>query len=230
MKELIFLTIIGVLIGVVIICIAESCHASDFSVDLQVREIMTTNKDVENGEGVKASLGYSPSGTYRALAWGSYDERALRGDGEKSPWNLNLLGFGVGLEVPVIKYLSLRGDLGYFWSLGKNSFIANQEGEANWWARYLSQSSPNYSVCMHDFAAYTKRIEGGIGGEITANFAYPITERISVGINLGWRIMELPVYREAKIGSGPYAGSLFESRTRENFGGPTTGAAFQLKF
>jgi hypothetical protein len=208
-------------------------YAGDFSFDVQAREIMSADSHVQDGTGVKASLGYDAAPSCRILLWGSYDSRNMRDFGQVSPWNLNLLGAGLGLETPLNKYLSLRGDIGWFFPIGSGQSVVSDEGQEDYWHGFLSQSAGAYNVSVAQFTRYMKRVTSGPGGEITGSFHYPFRVlglNMAVGLNVGYRFVVLSIYREALIGGGPYTGTWFQAKERINYGGPTAGIGLTLKF
>lgn len=220
---------IKTLIAIVLLTICTPVFAGDIVTDVQVRKIISANDNLESTIGTKASIGYSPEKGVTWFGWVSKDSRMLREAGQRSPWKADLTGYGIGGEMAISKYFSIRADVGYYDSQGNGDTVRWEEGQVVYWQKFLNEARPSYGCLgVKDFSGYKKTVKSDFGGELTATASYPFkvgSVDVTPSLNVGYRYLRMGVYRQARLGGG-----WFETKSNEDFGGPVVGVGIGIRF
>ena len=181
---------------------------------------------IQSSAGAQISAKHT-TGIYPFL---SYEATRTRFGGQSSAGDIDLWGFGFGIERPIHKNVSLFCQVGWYQPAGDSNgkvlkFPADPGAEGLW--IYLNQNLvPPFNRI--DFPLYSLEYSGNIGGVIGANFEMPISNNISFSLSTAYRYLQL---REKIRGmfslENPDSWCFYSDR---DFGGWLIGGIIELRF
>lgn len=105
----------------------------------------------------------------------------------------DIYGFGIGIDVPVHKYVSLWGQFGYYlpnsslegtWSgWGSHTFV---ETLSLYWRRWGEEHHYNVSA----YTIYKYRIQPNFGGQLGIDVRYPLSKHLDIGFSSGYTFLK----------------------------------------
>jgi len=188
MKTLKIILILAILI-ITVIANAES----DYSLSTKFYKTVASDTEsiVQSGAGLQLSL--HRKWLYLYL---SDDIHQVRFAGQSGP-DINLWSAGIGMQHKVGKYLTLSLDAGWyepkFSEMGeRQAYYSSPFAEGL--CRYLNQflmPDTGDQPFVSNWNYYTLDYQGAVGGKLSINFTYPITDNISFNMTGGYRYLKL---------------------------------------
>jgi len=215
----------------IIIMIAANVRADDWKLSANVYKTIASDSEsiVQSGTGLQISLHRKTLFLYL-----SKDINQLRFAGQSGP-DINLWSAGIGIERKVGDYLMLSLSAGWYepvagW-LGEPQ-IYPESPFAEGLCRYLNKFlAPDEDYLAWDY--YSPNYRGGMGGKLTLDFEYPITNWLSFNMTTGYRYLKLEENiqgRNFSNGDDFWAANYWTVRYDRDFSGWIIGGVFTVRF
>jgi len=188
----------------VILCLGGTAHASDVSLTAQGGLYFPTDAQFQQGSHLQLNLNWK-----NVYVFGSYTMTERRIAGQRAG-AFNILGLGLGLNIPITKNLSMWGQGGYY--IPKSGLVGTTQG-CNWddWANfqevhylYWNKWGADHQYSTQGYKIYEYRLQtGSMGGAIGINLIQPITKKLSVGVIAGYQFLRFTETFYARNVSNP---------------------------
>jgi len=148
-----------------------------------------TERIVQTSTGLQVSLRHIKTGLYPFL---SYDITPIRFGGQRGA-DIDLWGFGFGIEREVIDKLTLFCQVGWYqpqWEHNGEPLVFGSEHLTEGLWIYTNQKLvPPFGQI--NFPMYSLEYHGNIGGVVGANFAIPLSDNIDFNLSGAYRYLKL---------------------------------------
>ncbi len=197
-----------ILLAVVLLFISSYAQADDWEVKGKVYQTSPTDSEsiVQKGLGKRLSIHKG-----RLYFYLSEDTQQVRFAGQGSP-DLELWSVGVGLQHHISKYLTLSADVGWYEPrmdgmdepMAWNS-SAFSEGLLRYLNKFLAPENQGGHPWIPNWDTYSINYYGSVGGKLNLDFAYPVTESITLSLSTGYRHLKLLENIKGEDYDGGYA-------------------------
>jgi len=205
-------------------------QASDISLAVKGGMYFPTDSQFQQGSYLQLNLKWK-----NVYAFGSYTMTERRIAGQRAG-AFNILGLGLGLDIPITKNFSIWGQGGYY--IPKSELVGSTAGhEFNEWAHFQEVHYLNwqkwgtehhYNVDLYKIYEY-RVASGNIGGAIGFNLLQPLSKHIDIGIVTGYQFLK---FKETFYARNPSCPSVSYIQTRQdaNLSGLILGATLTYNF
>lgn len=161
----------------------------------------------------------------------SYDTGGIRLTGIGALNHFNIYGVGLGLEVPVVKHVSVFGDFGYYTPKMEKESIDGHAIDYGQWEGYYAYINGVHSIWggPHSWDFYEHSLKANFGGTVGVKVAYPITNSINLGLVYSYQMLKLEETIAGKM-VGWQDGGWWEYKTERDFSNHKIGFNFTYTF
>jgi len=174
----------------IILLFPSIAFANDWSGQAKVYKTISSDSEniVQSGSGLEVSLKHIKTGLYPYI---SYDINPVRFGGQRGA-DINLWGFGLGIEKKVVEGLNLFCQAGWYqpqWEHNAELLpFNNTEHLAEGLWIYLNNK---LAPLNRTWDAYSLDYHGNIGGIVGANWILPVTNAIDINLSGSYRYLKL---------------------------------------
>lgn len=211
-----------VFLVVLLALMATPCFASDWSVDGKAGVYLPIDKELQGGYSAQVDVNWKAF-----YVFGQYLETQRRIAGQLAG-KTNILGFGMGMKIPVGDYIRVWGQMGYY--LPTTDLAINgkyDESKCLQWRKWGTEHS--YNVDGYS-AAYNYKIQGNVGGALGIDLLYPISEHTTVGFSTGYQALKFHETYVAKSAGWTSDSGWLQSVNDKNYSGVTFGFEVKISF
>ena len=210
-------------IGIILIAlllVAFPCYASDVGVEVKAGLYFPTDEEIQKGKNVQANLEWK--NIYLFGQWISTERRIA---GQRAGM-LDIYGIGVGLKMPINKYLKVWSQIGYY--IPNSEMSGTMKFEESQWLYWRDFGERFAYNGVTPLTVYSYEIKSDFGGAIGLEGKYPITKHIETGLDFGYNLLQFKEQfwaRHPKVSE-----SWIETRQTKNFSGFTLGLSATWRF
>lgn len=206
-----------------------SAFASDFSVTGKGGMFFPTDTQFQQGNNFQLNINWKS-----LYVFGSYTMTERRIAGQRAG-AFDILGIGLGLSVPIHKFISLWGQAGYYIP---NSELEGSTAGNNWddWSNYRethylywNKWGQEHNYNTKPYTIYEYKVSGNVGGAVGLDLTYPIFKNTTVGLNVGYQLLRLREQFYARYAPSPQT-SWIETRQQANLSGAVLGLELTYRF
>lgn len=181
-------------LAVSVLCLIPSVSNS-FDIEVKIGQMAYKDSRTDGGNSVKLEIG---SGNKESNSlYISLKREAIRRYGYT--FNMDYIGGGVKLKTP-LKFLRIYGEIGYYWPKPNvNNFSRDLVYQAQRRAWGCAEVGAG---CVALESRYTVDISSAVGAEIGVEFNYPLTNRFTANMSVGYRILRTEEYLRGWSSSG----------------------------
>lgn len=216
--------------AIVIFLLVSSIAQAEWSGQAKVYKTIPSDADniIQSSIGVQVAVKHKESGLYPYL---SYELIPFRFAGQRGG-DINLWGFGFGIEREVAEGLSFFGQIGWYqpeWD--RNGELMELWGEDNHLAEGLyihlnNRITTDYRI----WDAYSLSYSGNIGGVVGANWILPISKNVDFKLMGAYHYLRLPEKIKGQDDDYDTTGQRWEYNQDRDFGGWQAGVGIDWKF
>ena len=218
------------LIVLFIILLTGTAYASDVSLTVKEGMYFPTDSQFQQGNHLQLNLNWK-----NIYVFGSYTMTSRRIAGQRAG-AFNVLGFGLGLDIPITKNLSIWGQGGYY--MPNSELIGTTAGhDFDEWAHfqevhylYWQKWGVEHNYGVNSYRIYEYQIAtGSLGGAVGLNLLQPISKHIDLGIIAGYQLLRFTETFYARYPARPQV-SYIQTRQDANLSGLILGVSLTYKF
>ena len=220
--------ILIVLIAVAI-SVTSVVHADEWALEVIPHLSLPSNSDIESGWGIKGKLKFTPQDDPQCPSlylYGSYSTLYQRRFGQRAG-DVQIYGGGLGLEAPITRWLSVYGDIGYFHPISDMEKNTEEHEEVPYW--YWRRFATSAGVPVPPFGSYRYKLRGNVGGDVGLNLHYTY-KRFATGLDIGYSFRRFEEHWYGDFYDQRWGRCYWETKSREDFGGPLFGISIQFQF
>jgi hypothetical protein len=195
---------------VLVVSVNANEPESDWALKTSLYKTVALDQEsiVQSGSGLQLSLYHNPLPFFVYL---SRDTNQVRFAGQGGP-DVNFWSLGIGMEHKLGKHLTLAVDVGWyepkFKEMGEPQGLYSgpfAEGLMRYLNNFLMPENQGVHPYIPNWEYYSLEYKGGIGGKLSLEFEYPITEKIAFEMKAGYKYLKVQEHVVGADYDGGYA-------------------------
>lgn len=195
--------------------------ASDFSLSAKGGVYLPTDKELQSGYSAQVDLSWRVFYVY-----GQYIETQRRIAGQLAG-TTDVLGFGLGMKVPLNSYIKVWGQIGYYLPT-TDLTDGNKYAESHGF--YWNKWGLEHGYNVHAYSIYEYKIQGSLGGALGVDMSYPISKHITANFSTGYYTLKFHETFYARVPNWKPTSGRIQTISDKDYSGITFSIGTTIKF